>query len=76
MSKLNPTYEGLTIDGIKKGFTGSIIVEWSCPQIGWGEFRIWWDPNEQLCMDTEFMSDEFVIKLLGLLAKEMKRCDD
>ena len=71
----NSKYEGLIINPPIRGISGSLIIEWACPNIGFGELRIWWNDGGMLCMDTEYMSDDFVEAVLCKLVGHMVRCD-
>ena len=68
-------YEGLEINPPIRGCSGALIVEWGCPKIGFGELRIWFNDDDKLCIDTEYMSDEFVKAVLCKLVDHMIRCD-
>ena len=67
-------YDGLEIDPPHKGLNGSaIIIDWRHPKMGFGQFKMWWDDDQRLHMDTESMSDEFVQAVLAKLVAQMVR---
>lgn len=68
-------YEGLEIWDVWRGHKSVIGLSWRHPKIGFGEFAFFWDDEGRLCMDTEYMSDEFVEALLKELIKLVKRVD-
>ena len=45
---------------------GGIGINWSGPQ-GFGEVTLYWDDNQELHADTEYMGEEFLNQILDLL---------
>ena len=62
MSDLSQYYDNIEIDYVQP-FEKGVILGWGCPGIGFGQltFRL---VDEKLEIDTECMSDAFVIAVL------------
>ena len=74
IAKAIAKYDNLEITEVCRGSDDSILIYWDSPSIGFGQFRMGWDnDNGVLMMDTECMSDEFVMALLAKLVPRMKR---
>lgn len=68
---MNGKYKGLEIEAPIRCVDGAILVEWSCPELGFGELTLYWDENDRLCADTEHMRRGFLRELLTKLADQI-----
>ena len=64
-------YPHLVIDGVY-GAEGGLVVEWVCPNIGFGQLTLWAEDDEKLHADTEGMSTDFVSAVFRELFKQME----
>ena len=63
--------ENLAIDNIERGVNHSLIIEWSSPDIGFGEFTLLVAEDSTIHARTECMDNqddkEFTRRILNLL---------
>ena len=54
---------------------GGVVIDWHADNIGFGQLAFWWDKDDKLHADTEFMSSsdnrDFLRKILELLADKI-----